>query len=61
MTLTYPAIDRARFVLFLATGPSKAEPLRQLLARDPAIPAARVRTADQLAVVDRTAAGARSS
>jgi len=61
MTLTYPAIDRARSVLFLATGPTKAEPLRRLLARDPAIPAARVRTADQLAVVDPTAAGARSS
>jgi 6-phosphogluconolactonase len=61
MTLTYPVLDRARKVLFLVTGPSKAEPLRKLLARDPSIPAARVRAADQLALVDRAAAGVTSS
>ena len=38
-------------------GEEKAEPLRKLLARDPSIPAARVRAADQLAIVDLAAAG----
>jgi 6-phosphogluconolactonase len=56
MTLTYPVLDRARQVLFLATGPVKAEPLRLLLARDPSIPAARVQAADQWAIVDAAAA-----
>ena len=55
MTLTFPVLDRARAVLFLATGAEKAEPLRLLLARDPSIPAARVRAAEQVAVVDRAA------
>jgi 6-phosphogluconolactonase len=53
MTLTYPVLDRARSVLFLVTGEDKAEPLRRLLARDPTIPAARIRAADQLAIVDQ--------
>ena len=55
MTLTFPVLDRARSVLFLATGEEKAAPLRKLLARDPSIPAARVRAADQLAIVDMAA------
>ena len=56
MTLTYPALDRARCVLFLATGEQKSRPLRRLLARDASIPAARVRAAGQLAIVDTAAA-----
>jgi 6-phosphogluconolactonase len=56
MTLTYPTLDRARFVLFLATGEQKSRPLRRLLARDASIPAARVRAAGQLAIVDSAAA-----
>jgi 6-phosphogluconolactonase/glucosamine-6-phosphate isomerase/deaminase len=55
MTLTYPALDRARSALFLVTGPDKASALRKLLARDTGIPAARVRVADQRAIVDRPA------
>ena len=55
MTLTLPALDEARSVLFLVTGEEKARPLRKLLARDPSIPAARIRAADQLAIVDRAA------
>jgi len=55
MTLTIPARDEARSVLFLVTGEEKARPLRKLLARDPSIPAARVGAADQLAIVDRAA------
>jgi 6-phosphogluconolactonase len=54
MTLTYPALDRARSVLFLVIGREKARVLTKLLARDPSIPAERIRVADQLAIVDRT-------
>jgi 6-phosphogluconolactonase len=55
MTLTLPALDEARSVLFLVTGEEKARPLRKLLARDQTIPAALVQAADQLAIVDRAA------
>jgi 6-phosphogluconolactonase len=55
MTLTYPVLDRARSVLFLVTGQDKASALQKLLARDQGIPAARVRAADQRAIVDRPA------
>ena len=34
MTLTYPAIDRAREVLWVVTGEDKAEALAKLLAGD---------------------------
>ena len=60
MTLTFPVLDEARLVLFLATGRSKAEPLRALLARDGSIPAARVRAAEQVAIVDDAALGSAS-
>ena len=43
MTLTYPAIDAARQILWLVTGAEKREPLAKLLAGDPSIPAGRVR------------------
>ena len=55
MTLTYPALDEARSVLFLVAGRNKSPALRRLLARDPSIPAARIRVADQRAVVDQAA------
>jgi 6-phosphogluconolactonase len=61
MTLTFPVLDRARSVLFLVTGEEKAGPLRDLVARDPSIPAARIRAADQLAIVDRRALSAVAS
>ena len=57
MTLTYPALDRARHILWLATGASKADALRLLRSRDPSIPASRVAAPDQLAVVDHAASG----
>jgi 6-phosphogluconolactonase len=57
MTLTFPVLDRARQILWIATGANKAEPLRTLIARHPSIPAARVAAPDQLAIVDREAAG----
>jgi 6-phosphogluconolactonase len=43
MTLTYPLINRARKILWLVTGASKAAMLARLRAADPTIPAGRVR------------------
>ena len=56
MTLTYPALARARTTLFLITGADKAGPLRQLLAHDPSIPAGRVQATDLRIVADAAAA-----
>jgi 6-phosphogluconolactonase len=60
MTLTYPAIDSARQVLWLVTGAEKREPLAQLLAGDDSIPAGRVRNEEMVVVADEAAAGAGS-
>jgi 6-phosphogluconolactonase len=57
MTLTYPMIDRSRELLWLVTGESKEEPLRQLLAGDPSIPAGRVRAERSLVLADAAASG----
>lgn len=57
MTLTYPAIDAARQILWLVTGPSKREPLQKLLAGDESIPAGRVRNENMVIVADEAAAG----
>ncbi len=56
MTLTFPALDRARAVLWVVTGAGKAAALHQLLAGDRAIPAGRVRAAGALVLADRAAA-----
>ncbi|MEW6271471.1 MAG: 6-phosphogluconolactonase [Thermodesulfobacteriota bacterium] len=56
MTLTYPAIERAREVLWLVDGPAKAEMLARLVAGDASIPAGRVRAARATAIVDKLAA-----
>lgn len=56
MTLTYRALAEAREILWLVTGEEKREPLRQLLASDPAIPAGRVRNESMSIVADRAAA-----
>ena len=53
MTLTYPAIDRAREVLWVVTGEDKAEALAQFLAGDEEIPATRVRTPVQTLLTDQ--------
>jgi 6-phosphogluconolactonase len=57
LTLTYPAIDAAREVLFVVTGADKAPVLARLVARDPGIPAGRVRAASISVFADREAAG----
>lgn len=56
MTLTYPAIDAARKVLWLVTGAEKREPLAKLLAADASIPAGRVANAEMIVVADQAAA-----
>jgi 6-phosphogluconolactonase len=55
MTLTYPALARARQILWLVTGENKKEPLARLLAGDTAIPAGRVQAAASLVMADRAA------
>jgi 6-phosphogluconolactonase len=57
MTLTFPALARARRVLWLVTGAEKRAALARLLAGDRSIPAARVGARDQLVLADRAAAG----
>jgi len=57
MTLTYPALDEARRILWLVTGPDKVEPLQRLLAGDDSIPAGRVRNEGMIVVADEAAAG----
>lgn len=46
LTLTYPVLDAARAVLFLASGADKAERVADVLERGADLPAARVRPAD---------------
>jgi 6-phosphogluconolactonase/glucosamine-6-phosphate isomerase/deaminase len=55
MTLTYPALARARTTLFLVTGADKAGPLARLLDGDRSIPAGRVEAADMRIVADAAA------
>jgi len=57
MTLTYPALNDARKVLWLVTGAEKREPLAQLLAGDESIPAGRVKNDSMIVVADQAAAG----
>jgi 6-phosphogluconolactonase len=56
MTLTYPALARARQLLWLVTGADKKDPLARLLAGDTTIPAGRVEAAASLIMADRAAA-----
>ena len=56
MTLTYPALARARQLLWLVTGSDKKGPLAGLLAGDTTIPAGRVEAGASLVMADRAAA-----
>jgi 6-phosphogluconolactonase len=56
MTLTFPALGRARRVLWLVTGAEKREMLARLLRSDASIPAGRVRADAALVLADRAAA-----
>ena len=55
MTLTYPALDRARHRLWLVAGEDKAEAVRRLRERDHSTPAGRVSDESALLVVDAAA------
>jgi len=57
MTLTYSALNDARRIVWLVTGPDKREPLAKLLEGDESIPAGRVRNDEMLVVADEAAAG----
>lgn len=57
MTLTYPAINRARRILWVITGSEKIEMLRRLREGDLSIPAGRIRRDEALLLADRAAAG----
>ena len=57
MTLTYPALNRARRVLWLITGEDKAPMLDRLRRGDPAIPAGRIRQDNAVVLADRAAQG----
>jgi len=61
MTLTYPAIDAARRILFLVTGAEKQDALGKLLAGDPSIPAGRVKNDEIIVIADEAAAGGLST
>ena len=56
MTLTYPALEAARELVWLVTGVEKREALARLLDRDTSIPAARIASSSQLIVCDQAAA-----
>lgn len=55
MTLTYPALDAAREIVWLVTGNRKRDALRRLLAGDTSIPASRIANPHQLVVADEDA------
>jgi 6-phosphogluconolactonase len=57
MTLTYPAINRSRRILWLITGTEKVGMLARLRKGDPSIPAGRIRQDGAVIFADRTAAG----
>jgi len=57
MTLTYPVLNRARCVLWLATGAEKREMLARLCAADASIPAGRVEQQHAIVLTDRAAIG----
>jgi 6-phosphogluconolactonase len=57
MTLTYPALNRSRRILWVVTGDGKVEMLGRLLKADTSIPSGRVRQDKALVLADRAAAG----
>jgi len=60
MTLTYPALNRSRRIVWLVTGGEKAEMLARLVKGDESIPAGRIRRHQTLVLSDREAAGPRA-
>ncbi|QDU94299.1 6-phosphogluconolactonase [Lignipirellula cremea] len=56
LSLTFPAINRARAILWLLAGAGKAPMLRRLCEADPSIPAGRIEQQHALLLADQTAA-----
>jgi 6-phosphogluconolactonase len=56
MTLTYPAINRARNLLWMVSGEPKAQALARLLEGDASVPAGRVNPARALVLADQATA-----
>jgi 6-phosphogluconolactonase len=56
MTLTVPAVNRARGILWLVSGEGKADALARVLAGDQALPGSLVRQEHVLVLADRAAA-----
>lgn len=50
LTLTAPVLSRARLVLWLVSGPEKAEPVRRLLSGDDGIPGSMVKAERQILI-----------
>src|SRR5262249_17422730 len=57
MTLTFPALNRSRRVVWVVTGSEKVAMLHRLVDGDTSIPAGRVRRDESLVFADRAAAG----
>jgi len=57
MTLTYPALNEARRIIWLVTGEAKRDALAKLLDGDTSIPAGRVENEEMVIVADEAAAG----
>jgi 6-phosphogluconolactonase len=55
MTLTYPALARARQILWLVTGDDKRVPLGKLMAGDTGIPAGQVEASASIVMADKAA------
>jgi 6-phosphogluconolactonase/glucosamine-6-phosphate isomerase/deaminase len=57
LTLTRPAVNRARAICFLVAGATKAPVLARLIVDDPGIPASAVRRDGAMCFADSAAAG----
>jgi 6-phosphogluconolactonase len=57
MTLTYPALNRGRAILWLVTGEDKVDALARLRAGDGSIPGGRIAADHALVLADAAAAG----
>jgi 6-phosphogluconolactonase len=55
MTLTYPVLNRARHILWMATGKGKAEMLKRMIQSDREIPAGRVDQMHATVIADSAA------
>ena len=59
LTLTYPALESSRLILFLVSGAAKREAMARVRAGDAALPAGRLRPQGEVIwLADRAAAGA---